>query len=438
MQKNHQAGYKSKRARGRVFILLILCGQLLYSPLAVASPPNPTGKTIKVGLSAALSGPAKVLGRQVKLGIQTYFTKVNQQGGINGQQLDLIAMDDGYIPSVAAANMHHLIDREQVLAVIGNVGTPTAEVTVPIANAKQTLLFGALTGANLLRNIPPDRYVINYRASYAEETAAIIAGLLQSGIRPFEIAFFTQDDAYGDAGYDGAMQALKQSGISDVSRPLHARYKRNTVDIQDGLLTLISARIPPRAIIIVGSYAPSIEFIRLAQHALPHTLFINLSFVGSRSLATALGTAGNRVVITQVVPLFTADLPLVDHYRRDLAAFAPSAKPGFISLEGYIIAHIFTTGLQRSSQPLTRESIIDSIEALGTFDIGLGQPVQYGQTSRQGSHTVWPTIICNGQFKLIDWSQLTQPDSCAATPGQATIAKSTLPFTAPYLHNVQP
>ncbi len=64
------------------------------------------------------------------------------------------------------------------MAAIGNVGTQTAIVTVPVFNKQKTLLFGAFTGAGLLRKSPPDRYIINYRASYAQETAAMIKGLL--------------------------------------------------------------------------------------------------------------------------------------------------------------------------------------------------------------------------------------------------------------------
>ena len=124
--------------------------------------------TIKIGMSTALDGPAKGLGINVKMGVEAYFDQVNKAGGVNGDSLELVAIDDGYEPKRAGPNMRKLIDEENVVAVIGNVGTPTAVVTVPIANEKKTLLFGAVTGAGLVRKNPPDRYVINYRASYGE------------------------------------------------------------------------------------------------------------------------------------------------------------------------------------------------------------------------------------------------------------------------------
>ena len=158
--------------------------RMLFASAVAATSSLTVAETIKVGMSAALTGPASALGNGVKTGIESYFASVNAAGGVNGNTLELVALDDGYEPDRAAPNMSTLIDEKGVVAVMGNVGTPTAIVTVPIANEKKTLLFGAYTGAGVLRKSPPDRYVINYRASYAEETAAMVDGLLGAGIKP--------------------------------------------------------------------------------------------------------------------------------------------------------------------------------------------------------------------------------------------------------------
>ena len=151
---------------------------------------------VKVGMTTALEGPAKGLGMGVQLGVEAYFKKINDAGGVKGEKIKLIALDDGYELSRAAPNMRQLIGEEKVVAVIGNVGTPTATVTVPIANELKTVLFGAFTGAGLLRK-NPDRYVVNYRVSYAQETSTMINGLLASGIKPEEIAFLHKQMAMG-------------------------------------------------------------------------------------------------------------------------------------------------------------------------------------------------------------------------------------------------
>ena len=354
---------------------------------------------IVVGMSSALSGPAQSLGTGMKEGMEAYFSRVNWEGGVHGRKITLIAMDDGYVPEAAARNMTALIEEENVLAVLGNVGTPTAKVTVPIATERKTLLFGAFTGAGLLRPNPPNRYVINYRASYLQETAAMVRGLLDRGILPYQIAIFSQNDSYGDAGYAGVMRGLQEAGYLHGYRLAHGRYERNTEDVEAGLLAILESPIKPRAIIMIGAYAACAKFIRIAQRSLPDAMFLNVSFVGSTALRNALGDASEGVVITQVVPHFEARLPLVEAYRRDLLEHNPRTQLGFVSLEGYIVARIFVEGLRRAGPAVDRESIIDALLSIHDLDIGLGIPVSFSGETYQASQTVWPTIIRGGRFE---------------------------------------
>jgi ABC-type branched-subunit amino acid transport system substrate-binding protein len=116
--------------------------------------------------------------------------------------------------------MKELYEKEQVFGFIGNVGTPTAVVALPYALERKTLFFGAFTGAGLLRRDPPDRYVFNYRASYAEETYAVVRYLVKvRGLRPDQIAVFAQQDAYGDAGFDGVAKARRSRVYAPTGFP---------------------------------------------------------------------------------------------------------------------------------------------------------------------------------------------------------------------------
>ena len=160
-----------------------------------------TDTEIRFGMSAALSGPTKELGQNMKMGIMAAFNAANANGGVHGRQLRLIAADDGYEPARAAQTMKQLYENDKVFGVIGNVGTPTAVVALPYALERNMLFFGAFTGAGLLRNDPPDRYVFNYRASYAEETEATVHYLVKvRHLKTTQIAVFAQQDAYGDFG----------------------------------------------------------------------------------------------------------------------------------------------------------------------------------------------------------------------------------------------
>jgi branched-chain amino acid transport system substrate-binding protein len=146
-------------------------------------------------MSAVFTGVNADLGKNMQRGILAGLEHANRNAGVNGRRLRLVALDDGYEPARTALNMRQLIEKEHVLALIGNVGTPTAIVAVPLANERKTLLFAPFAGGPIFRNDPPDRYVINFRASYAEETAAMIDALIDiGGLKPEEIAFFTQKE----------------------------------------------------------------------------------------------------------------------------------------------------------------------------------------------------------------------------------------------------
>jgi hypothetical protein len=78
---------------------------------------------IVLGMSTVLTGAAANLGRDMQKGILAGLKRENRVGGVNGRKLRLIALDDGYEPTRTAPNMRQLIEKDNVLAVIGNVGT---------------------------------------------------------------------------------------------------------------------------------------------------------------------------------------------------------------------------------------------------------------------------------------------------------------------------
>jgi len=363
--------------------------------------------SIVLGMSTVVSGPAAHLGLNMRNGILAALKEINQKGGIQERSICLIALDDGYDPERTVENMHKLIEQENVLAVIGNVGTPTAIAAVPIASRSHVPFFGAFTGAGILRRIPPDRYVVNFRASYAEETAAMVQALITNGkLQPSEIAFFTQRDAYGDSGFVGGIAALKKNGLQDETQITHGRYERNSLAVENGLADILLATPEPKAVIMVGTYAPSAKFIRLARKYGLNSLFLNVSFVGAAPLAQALGDGEDGVIVTQVVPHLESSLPIVQDFHKALHRFTPSIAPTFGAFEGYIATRIFLYALNTVKDQITRESTIDALENLGQFDLGFASPLNITKNEHQASHQVWPTIIYKGKVLPFDWKQL--------------------------------
>lgn len=385
------------------FILILMMSMLMVYAAPSYTEEERNSPPIVLGMSTALSGPVQSLGIEMRAGIETYFARINDEGGVYGRPLKFITLDDGYVPEAAIRNMKILIDKENVLAILGNVGTASASVTIPIATEKKTLLFALGTGAELVRQNPPNRYVINYRPSYTQETAVMVRSILESGVLPHEIAIFTQNDTFGDDGYRGVIKSLEAAGYDQGYLLAHGRYERNTTDVEQALLTIIESPVKPKVIIMVGTYAASAKFIRIMKRVLSDVVYMNVSFVGSTALQNSLGSDGEGVIITQVVPHFESNLQLTREYLKDLQFYNPGAEPDFLSLEGYIIARIFVEGLKKAGPNVNKESIIDALLSINNLDIGMGTPINYADDNYQGSQKVWLTVIREGRFESLDF-----------------------------------
>jgi branched-chain amino acid transport system substrate-binding protein len=366
-------------------------------PVPTATARGVTASEIRFGIVAPFSGPAKELGRQMKLGIDTAFSRVNDAGGVEGRMLKLVSADDGYEPARTADAMKLLYDKEQVFGFIGNVGTPTAAVAVPFALERRTLFFGAFTGANILRNDPPDRYVFNYRASYAEETAAVVHYLIKlRRLQPKQIAVFAQQDAFGDAGFAGVAKAFRAFGLNDAAI-LRLNYKRNTVDVDDAVNQLKAQKLQIRAVVMVATYRAAAKFIEKTRDGFPGLIYSNVSFVGSTALAEELMLLGphyaSGVIVTQVVPAVGGYSSAVLEYKNALAKFSPGESPDYVSLEGYVAANVLIQALRKAGPQLDTEKLIDILENTRNLDLGLGAPLSFGRAEHQASHKIWGTSI---------------------------------------------
>ncbi|MXW30706.1 MAG: ABC transporter substrate-binding protein [Chloroflexi bacterium] len=351
-----------------------------------------TDDQVLFGQSAAFSGPAEELGTNMRLGIRAAFHEANQAGGVHGRSLELISLDDSYEPEKAVTNTLQLIEDERVFMLMGAVGTPTSRSATPVSVSAGVPYLAPFTGAEFLRTLGPEN-VINVRASYNQETEEMVERLTEDlGIT--RIAVMYQDDSFGRAGYQGAVEALRRRNMSPVGIGL---YTRNTTAVKTALLDI--ERSLPEAVIMVGAYEPVATFIRWARHIGMDVQFINISFVGSNALARELGPDGAGVFVTQVVP-FPNDLsqPVVRAYRSALTSYDSSALPGFVSLEGYLAGRLVIAGLEGCGRDLTRQCFLDSLTTPDMIDLD-GFRLGYGEDDNQGSDTVFLTVLGpDGQY----------------------------------------
>jgi ABC-type branched-subunit amino acid transport system substrate-binding protein len=382
------------------------------APIAAGGSRGPavrgvTDSEIRLGMAAPFSGAGKELGREMKLGLDTAFAAVNEAGGINGRQLRLLAVDDGFDPSRALGAMKQLVEKDAVFGVVGNVGAASAAQALPYALQQKMLFFGALAGSENLRRDPPDRYVFNYRPSLTEETEATVKYLVKvRRLRPEQIVVFAQQDGGGDAGYVGVVKAVRALD-GEPEKILRIGYQRNTVDVDAAVAALRAHKTPVKAVIMVGALRACAKFIEKTRDLFPDLIYTNVSFVGSSALAEELMLLGPRyaegVIVTQVVPAIEGYSSLVLEYKNALAAKFPGERADYVSLEGYVVGNLLAEGLRRTGPQVDTEKVVDALESLRKYDPGLGTPLTFGRTEHQASHKIWGTQLgANGQFKPFD------------------------------------
>jgi ABC-type branched-subunit amino acid transport system substrate-binding protein len=356
---------------------------LLGVGAAVRAQGVPAADRIVLGQSAPFTGPAAELGLQYHLGAQLHFEAVNAKGGIQGRRIELLRLDDGYEPDRCAANTRQFI-AQNVFALFGYVGTPTSLAALPLATEAKLPFFAPFTGAQGLRD-PFNRYAIHVRASYFDETAAIVRQVTAVGIR--KLAVFHQNDAYGKAGLEGVQRALTEQKLEPVAV---GTFERNSTDVAAALKAILAAR--PEAIVQIGAYKACATFIRLARQQGFGGNFYNVSFVGTQALLDELGAVAKGVSVSQVMPFpYAPVIPLSGDY---LAALKDrrGISPNYSGMEGFVAARVFTEALERAGRNLTRESFLAAVDGLQSLNLG-GFTLDFGPKKRNGSRFVELTLL---------------------------------------------
>ncbi|HEY5944137.1 MAG TPA: ABC transporter substrate-binding protein, partial [Kofleriaceae bacterium] len=446
----------------------LVCESRDQQPVCVNADDAP----LVIGHSSALSGTNQALGTNMKLGIELAFKEKNDAGGIRGRMLQLEFRDDAYDPTTAESAARALMDVQPdsvaphcpttmnppvapaisdtalkrgpnaVLAMIGSVGTPTMVRAAPVVVETGSVFFGAFTGAaTMLRDDKSGvckKYIFNVRASYAQEARATLEFFKRKQVggtaTNFEnIVSFDQNDTYGQAGYDGLVQAYKDlignfPGNADPANPIRRfRYTRNddtSVPAQAAAAQQYLAMLLQQqsgtvtvGVMMTDTYGSATEFItrlRTWQNAsdMEQTnlqkatrlklYFSNVSFVGPNALAERLMGAGTYavygsgqqvsyaegVVVSQVVPNYQNDnSDVVTKYNQLISASGKT--PGFTSLEGYIAARIFIAGLEKHKGTFTTESLVADFETLGDLGLGIGASSGFKPDNHQYSQSVW-------------------------------------------------
>ena len=433
------------RSRRMLTLALLLAAALLGDPASAKDKTagNASQSEIRLGMSADFSASARALSIELYRGAMAYLLPLNNAGGVNGRRVVVKPYDDQYEPDLAIRNTLKLMDEDDVFALFSYVGTPTMNRALPLLQRHQDkhfLLLFPFTGADTNRIPPYDQLSFNLRASYDQEMKGLVDHFV--AVNRTRVAVFYQADAYGRAGWGGLRRALNEHGLEIAGE---ATYRRGSpFDQSYDRQVAIMQRLQPDAVVCVGTYPACAGFVRDMRDRDVDCPVATLSFVGGEAMLKLLSAAEqeskkdytSRLVSSQVVPSYNDDsVPAVREYREAMDRYRDAIMPpdsllyphgktaereyaplqyGFISLEGYLNAKLFTAILQRMGANPRRADLAATVLAMGDFDLGMGQPLSFGGETarRQASDKVYYTVIRDGRFVPLgdgEWEAWVKP-----------------------------
>ena len=373
-------------------LAISLSATITSAQLKINQNSKPSDNALIIGQSIPLTGPSAKLGRKYLAGMMAWLNHINRKGGIHGKKIQLISLDDQYEPQQTFANTKKLIQKPNLLALFGFIGTPTSKVVLPIVEQERIPFIAPLTGASLLRRSDL-KMVFNMRASYASEIQAIVNSLVRSARQ--RIAVVYQDDAFGDDGLKATINALKTHNLKPV---VTTTVQRNSANVRQAINDITDAN--PNAVIIISAYVSSAAVSQALRDKKMNVQIMNVSFVGTGALEEALPPGqANGIGISQVVP-FPWDrwIPVVARYQQRMRETDPNAAYGFTSLEGFMAAQMLTIALEKSGKNPSREKLIESLESIKNLDLG-GYTLDFARDDHQGSDYVELTFLGAQQWE---------------------------------------
>ena len=346
---------------------------------------------LKIGQSIALSGPLLTLGQAMHQGAKACFAAINAKGGINGRQIQLTTLDDGYDVKRALANVNGFLEDRSNFALFNCMGTPMIEAMLPQVIESGIPFFAPFSGA-LLARPKNTRNVFNIRASYPDEAERLVQHLATIGIKRIAIAY--QNNAFGQEVLNAAQQAMARYKLEAT---VVASIEGNASDA--GAAATKIASVNPEAVVIGLAGKPTIDFvkaIRLQRKGLP---LYAVSVMGAAATLKAMGDDATGIVISQVVPLPSNTIvPVVREFQQAWKAAGATLEPSHLALEGYINARVFAEVLRRAGSSPTRNSFIDSAWSLKRYDLG-GFEVSFTESDKNASRFVELTMASrDGRF----------------------------------------
>lgn len=346
---------------------------------------------ILVGQTAGFSGVVGAGVQETAAGAKLYIDAVNTKGGVHGQKIELISMDDKFDPKTAGENARVLIEDKKVDVMFLTRGTPHTEAIIPHLDRHGVALVGPSTGAMLLHQ-PVRKNVFNVRATYQREAEKTITHLATLGMT--RIAVLHVDDSFGNDGMAGAQKGLDEARLQPV---VLEKFSRTQPDFAP--LAAKVAQAQAQAVLFIGTGTMVADGYAALRKAGSTAQLVTLSNNASSGFIKSLGEHARGVVVSQVYPNERSlAYPLV----REAIELNKARGQGEVSpamLEGFAAAKVLVEGLHRAGPKPAREKIRAALESIQKLDLG-GLQLSYDAGDHTGLDFADLSIIsADGKFR---------------------------------------
>lgn len=350
----------------------------------------PAGAQILVGQTAGFSGPVAAGVGETTTGAKLWIDAVNARGGVNGQKIELVSLDDKFEPPLAAQNARKLVAERGVVALFLTRGTPHNEAIKPVLDEYKVPLIAPSTGAMVLHK-PVHPMIFNVRATYQREAEKAVQHLATIGMT--RIAVLHVDDSFGA---DAAAGAAKGFVDAKLQPALVASFNRSKPEF--GAVAAEIAAKDAQAVLFFGSGQAIVDGMKAIRTAGSKAQVVTLSNNASGGFVKLLGDMARGTIVTQVFPSERAIAVPIVKEADDLARAKglPGVTPAM--MEGFAAAKVLVEGLARAGRQPTRESLAAALNGLSNYDIG-GLKVSFSPNDHTGLTYAELSIIgSDGRF----------------------------------------
>jgi branched-chain amino acid transport system substrate-binding protein len=199
--------------------------------------PGVTDTEVLIGQTNPYTGPLSSYSTQGRVQA-AYYTMINEQGGVNGRKIKFISLDDGYSPPKTVEQTRRLVEEDQVVAIVGSMGTPTNTAIVRYMNAKKVPHILLATGASKWGNPKDNPWTMGWYPTYKTE-GVIYGKYILKNIKDAKVGVLYQNDDYGKDFLNGLKQGLGDQAAKLIVKEVTYEVSDLTVDSQ--VVTLMGA-----------------------------------------------------------------------------------------------------------------------------------------------------------------------------------------------------